>query len=128
MNAPEWLKPGMYGALIGAVCVGVLGFTWGGWVTGGTATERAIAMSRNDVVAAMVPVCLDMARSDPARAKKLETIRAAATYQRRDALMETGWATVPGTDAPNRDIAQACLAALDVDALPERPESAVDEG
>lgn len=128
MNTPEWLRPGIYGALIGAVCVGVLGFSVGGWVTGGTANERAKTMSRDNVVASMVPVCLDMARSDPARAEKLETIRAASTYQRRDALMEAGWATVPGTDAPNRDIAQACLAALDVDALPERPESAVDEG
>jgi len=29
MNTPEWLKPGIYGALIGAVFVGVVGFTWG---------------------------------------------------------------------------------------------------
>ncbi len=114
MNTPEWLKPGIYGALIGAVCVGVVGFTWGGWVTGGTANERAMAMSRHDVVAALVPVCLDMARSDPARADKMDRIRTASTYQRRDALMATGWSTMPGTDAPNRDIAQACLAKLEL--------------
>jgi hypothetical protein len=128
MNTPEWLKPGIYGAVIGAVLVGVVGFTSGGWVTGGTAHDRAMAMSRTDVVASMVPVCLDMARSDPAQADKLATIRAASTYQRRDALMAAGWATMPGTDAPDRDIAQACLAALDVDRSPERAESAVDEG
>ena len=62
----------------------------------------------------MVPVCLDMARSDPVRADKMATIRAASTYQRRDTLMAAGWSTVPGTDAPNRDIAQACLAALEL--------------
>ena len=128
MKTPEWLKPGIYGAVIGAVFVGVVGFTWGGWVTGGTANDRAMAMSRTDVVASMVPVCLDMARSDPARAEKLETIRAASTYQRRDAVMAAGWATIPGADAPNQDIAQACLAALDVDRSPERAENAVDEG
>lgn len=128
MNTPEWLKPGIYGAVIGAVFVGVVGFSWGGWVTGGTANDRAMAMSRDDVVASMVPVCLNMARSDPSRTDKLATIRAASTYQRRDALMEAGWATMPGTDAPDRDIAQACLAALDVDGSPEGAESAVDEG
>lgn len=128
MNTPEWLKPGIYGAVIGAVFLGVSGFTWGGWVTSGTSNKMAMAISRQDVVASMVPVCLDIARSDPARAEKLATIRAASTYQRRDALMEAGWATVPGADAPNRDIAQACLAALDVDALPVRPASAVDDG
>ncbi|SIT18280.1 hypothetical protein SAMN05421759_12917 [Roseivivax lentus] len=112
MNTPEWLKPGIYGAVIGAVFVGVVGFTWGGWVTGGTANERAMAMAHGDVVASMVPVCVDMARSDPARTDKLTSIRAASTYQKRDALMATGWATVPGSEAPDRDIAQACLAAL----------------
>jgi hypothetical protein len=55
-----------------------------------------------------------MARSDPARADKLATIRAASTYQRRDALMAAGWATMPGTDAPDRDIAQACLKELEL--------------
>lgn len=128
MNTPECLKPGIYGAVIGAAIVGIVGFTWGGWVTGGTAQERAMAMSRDDVVAAMVPVCLDMAQTDPDRAAKLAVIRDAQTYQRRDALMEAGWATVPGAEAPDRDIAQACLASLDVDASPERPEAAADEG
>lgn len=46
MNTPGWLKPGIYGAVIGAVIVGVVGFTWGGWVTGGTANDRAIATIR----------------------------------------------------------------------------------
>lgn len=115
MNLPAWLKPGLYGALIGAVVVGVVGFTWGGWVTGGTANERAEAMSRDEVIASMVPVCLDMAQSDPSRADKLATIQSAATYQRREAVMNAGWATIPGTDSPNRDIAQACLAALEID-------------
>lgn len=128
MNAPEWLKPGIYGAVIGTVLVGVVGFTWGGWVTDSTSNDRAMAMSRDNVVASMVPVCLDIARSDPARLDKMEAIRAASTYQRRDALMAAGWSTMPGTDAPNRAIAQSCLAALDIDGLPERAESAVDEG
>ena len=128
MNTPEWLKPGIYGAVIGAVFVGVVGFTWGGWVTGGTANDRAMAMSRTDVVAAMVPVCLDMAQADPDRAAKLAVIRDAQTYQRRNALMEAGWATVPGAEAPDRDIAQACLASLDVNASPESPEVGGDNG
>ncbi|PJE25747.1 hypothetical protein SAMN06297129_2465 [Pseudooceanicola antarcticus] len=112
MNTPAWLKPGIYGAVFGAIFVGVVGFTWGGWVTGGTSNDRAVAMAHDNVVASMVPVCLDMARSDPARMAKLETIRAASSYQQRNALMEAGWSTMPGTDAPDRDIAQACLKEL----------------
>lgn len=114
MNSPDWLKPGIHGALLGAVLAGALGFTWGGWVTPGTLDARAMAMARDNFVASMVPVCLDMARTDPERAAKLDTIRAAATDQRRDALIATGWATMPGADAPDRDVAQSCLAALEL--------------
>jgi hypothetical protein len=128
MKTPEWLKPGIYGAAIGAVVVGIVGFTWGGWVTGGTANDRATAMSRSDVVAAMVPVCLDMSRTDPDRAAKLAAIREATTFRRREALMDAGWATMPGAEAPDRDIALACLASLDVDASSEAPGTAVEEG
>lgn len=128
MNTPEWLKPGLYGAVIGAVGVGIVGFTWGGWVTGRSAQDRAMTMSHDNLVAAMVPVCLDIARTDPDRAAKLSAIRGASRYQRRDVLMEAGWATVPGAETPDRDIAQACLASLEVDAMPEQPETAVDEG
>ncbi len=128
METPEWLKPGLYGAVIGAAAIGIGGFAWGGWVTGGTAHDRAMAMSRDDVVAAMVPVCLDMARTDPERMEKLALIRDASSYQRRNALMEVGWATVPGAEAPNREIAQACLASLDVDGAPGFMGPAVNEG
>ncbi len=114
MNTPTWLKPGIYGAVIGAALVGFVGFTWGGWVTGGTANDMAMSMARNDVVAAMVPVCLDMARTDPERMAKMATIRTASTYQQSTALMEAGWATMPGRDAPDREIARACLSALEL--------------
>ncbi len=128
MNTPEWLRPGIYGALFGAAAIALTGFILGGWVTEGSANYRAKTLSRDDVVSAMVPVCLDMARTDPDRLEKLTAIREASTYQRRDALIDTGWATMPGVETPDRDIARACLASLDVDALPGRPETAEDEG
>ena len=128
MNTPEWLKPGIYGAVTGAIFVGIVGFTWGGWVTGGTAQDMAEKMSRDDVVAALVPVCLDIAQADPERGTKLEAIRDASSYQRRNVVMEAGWSTVPGAEAPDRDIAQACLASLDLDAVPEQAEVPADEG
>ena len=128
MTIPEWLKPGIYGALLGAAFVGIVGCSWGGWMTGGGAEEMANKLAEEEVIAALVPLCLDMSRTDSERIAKLATIREASSFKRRDSLMAAGWATMPGTDAPDRDIAQACLAALDVDRSPERAESAVDEG
>jgi predicted dienelactone hydrolase len=116
MTTPEWLKPGIYGAIIGAVFVGVAGFSWGGWMTGNGATKMASALSHDNVIAALVPMCLDMSRTDTDRVAKLATIKDASTYKRRDAVIAAGWATVPGSDVPNRDLAQACIGALELDA------------
>ncbi|WP_300072082.1 hypothetical protein [uncultured Ruegeria sp.] len=115
MNTPEWLKPGIYGALIGGIFVGVVGFSWGGWMTGGSADKMANAMSRDSVIAALVPVCLDMARTDTQRAVKITTIKEASSFKRKDAVMEAGWATVPGSQTPNKELAQACIEGLNVD-------------
>ncbi|MDG3041735.1 hypothetical protein [Roseicyclus marinus] len=128
MNMPDWLKPAIYAAGAGAAVLGIVGFTWGGWVTGQTAHERAMAMSHDDVVAAMVPVCLDIAARDPDQTAVLATLRTTATYQRRGTLMDAGWATMPGTTAPDRDIAQACLSMIDLDAAPAQRTIPADGG
>ncbi|MBT55639.1 MAG: hypothetical protein CMF72_19845 [Mameliella sp.] len=115
MKFPEWTKPGVYGALVGAVAVSILGFTWGGWTTAGSAEEMADSFAAEQVTLAMVPVCLDLSEADAERTAKLVTLREASSFQRRNAMMETGWATLPGTEAPNRDLANACLAKLALD-------------
>ena len=55
MTTPDWLKPGTNGALIGAVFVGIVGFTWGGWVTGSSAEKMASELAEDKVIAALVP-------------------------------------------------------------------------
>ena len=128
MNASKWLTPGICGAVAGAALLGIGGFTWGGWVTGATAHGRAMAVSRDDVVTALVPVCLNMARTDPEQAAKLKAIENAPTYLQSDALVLVGWATVPGTMTPDLDVAQACLASLDIGKASEGPENRSGEG
>lgn len=114
MNIPVWLKPGIYGAVVGAAVFGIVGFSWGGWMTGGSAEELANDRSDDSVIEALVPVCLDIARMDPDRVAKLAEISALTTFRRRDAVMEAGWATVPGSDTPSRDLAQACIEGLEL--------------
>ncbi len=116
MTTPKWLKPGIYGALLGAAFIGIVGFSWGGWQTGSSAQKMASEMADERVIAALVPFCLDMSRTDAERIAKLATIREASSFKRRDAVMETGWATMPGADGPNRDLAQACIEGLDLEA------------
>lgn len=116
MNIPEWLKPGLCGAVVGGVIVSVGGFAWGGWMTGSSANRMAQELAHSKVIEALVPICVDLSRKDINRAQKLEKIQSISSYKQREAMMETGWATVPGSDTPDRDLAYACFAALDANA------------
>ena len=109
MNTPEWLKPGLYGAAAGAVALAIVGFSWGGWVTGGTAEKMAGEQARMEVVAALVPICLQQSQQDPRLTETLAQLQAASNYKRSDMLMEAGWATMPGSSDPNRAVASACM-------------------
>ena len=76
----------------------------------------AVARSHDAVTSALVPVCVDQARRDPGRVDKLATIEAAKIYQRGDAVMAAGWATLPGMVDPDPDLAKACVEGLALDA------------
>ncbi|MGY6633192.1 MAG: hypothetical protein ACXIU8_05550 [Alkalilacustris sp.] len=113
MNAPEWLRPGLIGAVAGGLVVAVAGFGGAGWTTAAAAERTGQAMADRQLVAAFVPVCLERAEADPERSAKLATIQEPATATRqRDALMAAGWATIEGNEAASRTLATACVAAL----------------
>ncbi len=112
MTTPEWLKPGLLGAVAGAVALAIVGFSWGGWVTGGTANQMASDKAKLEVVAALVPICIEQSKQDPQVAEKLTELKAASSYRRGDMLMKAGWATMPGSSDPTRSVARACMEKL----------------
>ncbi|MGH1411849.1 MAG: hypothetical protein ACRBB0_00050 [Pelagimonas sp.] len=115
MTFPEWTKPSLYGALGGAIAVSVFGFSWGGWTTNSNAQTMAQNLAADEVTLAMIPFCLDNSEADPERSEKLAILRDLSGFSRRKAMMDTGWATRPGSDKPDRDLADACLEGLELD-------------
>ena len=109
MNTPEWLKPVLTGAGCGAVAMAIVGFAWGGWVTGGKAEAMASDRAQAAVTAALVPICIEQSRVDPSVIATLATLKDTSRYQRGDILMKAGWATMPGSVDPNRKVASACM-------------------
>ena len=112
MQTPEWLKPGLYGAACGAIALAIVGFSWGGWVTGGTARTMAADQSKADVVAALSLICVDQSKRDPQLAERVEAIKAASSWNRGDLVMKNGWATMPGTTEGNSQVARDRAAKL----------------
>lgn len=66
MRGPLWVKPGIWGAVIGAVAMMIIGFSWMGWVLGSTAEDMAKERAKAALVAAFAPMCADrfMAQAD----------------------------------------------------------------
>ena len=107
-----WLKPALWGFVIGSVVTMIVGFNWGGWTSSGTTDRIAMERSATAVTAALVPVCLEKSKADPAAVRKIRALRAlSSSYDQRDAVAKDGWATVGGGEA-NRDVAEACASQL----------------
>jgi hypothetical protein len=105
-------KPIAWGFVVGSIVTMIVGFSWGGWSTGSTADRVALERSTAAVTAALVPVCLEKSKADPARTKKIGALKAlTSSYEQRDAVLKDGWASVGETEG-NRDVAEACAAQL----------------
>lgn len=91
----------------------IVGFSWGGWTTSGTALRTSMTQADAAVTAALVPICLAGEKGDAGRAKKLGELNAiTSSYEQTEFVMKTGWATFPGQEDPNRAVAEACATAL----------------
>jgi hypothetical protein len=106
-------KKVVFWAIIGAIVLTmIVGFNWGGWVTGGTAQKMGEAMAQDAVVQRLAPICVVQYNQDLGKIQKLRELKAAKAYQRDDYVREQGWATMPGEEEPDRKVADACAKLL----------------
>ncbi|MEJ2559812.1 MAG: hypothetical protein P8186_27065 [Anaerolineae bacterium] len=99
----------VFGFAVAAVVLTlIVGFNWGGWVTGGTAQ----AMANDAVVQRLAPICVAQFDQDPGNQQKLSELKAKRSYQRDDYVIEQGWATLPGDQKPDSKVADACAKLL----------------
>ncbi|MFC7397973.1 hypothetical protein ACFQU1_12305 [Chelatococcus sp. GCM10030263] len=93
----------------------IIGFNWGGWVTGGT--SRTAAATAGDVARGELAsaICVERfnAASD-ADAKRVEFKAISDSYKQRQFVETGGWATMPGQTSADRLGVQGCATALGV--------------
>jgi hypothetical protein len=91
----------------------VVGFTWGGWVTGGTSRDLATAagsQARSELVA---EICVERFNAQIGSAARLVELNGITSPAARRQFVEAGgWATMPGQSSPDRRGAEACAVAL----------------
>jgi hypothetical protein len=103
----------VWACAVAAAATMIVGFGWGGWVTGGTAATQAATagdVARGELAAA---ICVERFNAAPDAAAKLVEFKAIGDSFKKRQFVETGgWATMPGQTAADRRAAEGCATAL----------------
>src|SRR5690242_3255692 len=111
---PEGTGHFVQGAIAGAIVLAIVGFNWGGWVTGSTAQKIADARAEKAVATALTPVCVSQftkAVNAPATLKAFKELK---SWEQDEYVGKGGWAKMPGSAAaePTSQTVSSCVEAL----------------
>ena len=98
------------GCVAGAVAVTVIGFSADWVMTTGSANAMAADESERAVLSALAPICVAQfrAETEQVREEQLAALEEESSWSRSDIVAEQGWATLPGMEEPNDDLAEVC--------------------
>ena len=103
----------LQGIAIGAIASIAIGFSWGGWVTSGTANKLAADQASTAVVAVLTPICVEKFLQNSNAQANLAALREiSSNWQQGQYLEKGGWATRPGATSSDYELARACAAKL----------------
>lgn len=109
----------------------IVGFSWGGWVTGGTATEVAEEAAEQGRAKLAATVCVERFLAAPDAGAQLASLKDTSTWQRDDFVEEGGWVTLAGFEDPVAEAAELCaerLADVELPAAKPMQEASTSEG
>jgi hypothetical protein len=121
MNIPEWIKPAFYGAVGGAIALAIVGFNWGGWVTGGTASEMVADASQDAREQLVASICVERFVDAPNAVGKLAELKEVRSYEQDSFIEDGGWIQVDALEEQVSGAAELCADQLvAMESLPER--------
>jgi hypothetical protein len=98
----------------GAIAAAIIGFNWGGWVTGGKAALDSAQRADTAVVVALAPICVERFQGAAEAAVNLAALKKTDSWSQGDFIEKGGWATMPGAGAADHRsaVAKACAQLL----------------
>ena len=90
----------------------IIGFTWGGWVTAGTARKMADVIGEDAVAKRLAPMCVVQFKQDGKKDQKLKELKATGTWEKTEYVKKQGWATMPGEKEADSKVADECVKLL----------------
>ncbi len=97
----------LQGAAVGAGATMIIGFQWGGWLTGSTAANQTREAEQAAIVRVLAPICVDRFQHAADASANLAQLQKAESWTRDEIITKAGWTTFPGS-TPDRQVAQAC--------------------
>lgn len=119
MQFPKNTKSMVWGFIGGAAAAMIVGFGWGGWVTGGTARKEAVTTAHDAVVAALAPICAERFRAQGDAPAQLAALAKVSSWERSSVVEKSGYALMPGAKTTDNDVARACAEILTSPAVPK---------
>ncbi|MGH7767639.1 MAG: hypothetical protein ACREQP_09310 [Candidatus Binatia bacterium] len=108
----EKIKVGLWGAAGGAVVLAIVGFNYGGWVTGGTAQAMAKEIAATAVAERLGAICVAQLNRDAAKSQKLKEMQDKDAWDKGKFIETQSWAIMPGAEKPESGVADACAKQL----------------
>lgn len=90
----------------------IVGFTWGGWVTGGASKEMAQDAAADARAALAATVCVDRFLAAADASTQLASLKKADSWKRGDFIEDAGWVTLSGMEKPVPEAADLCVTKL----------------
>jgi hypothetical protein len=107
MKVPSWVKPGIWGMVIGAAAWWVVLAGGLGWMSGTAAKQFADNQTLAAVVATATPYCVARFQQQPNAVTSWQALKkSAADYNQTDYVIKGGWAKLSG-QKPDSDFSAA---------------------
>lgn len=114
MKLPAETKPFFWGVVLGAVALAIVGFTWGGWVTGSKAEATASERVNAAVVGVLAPMCVEKFKLAGDASTNLAALKKVDSWSQGEFIEKGGWAKIAGSSPPEQvsAVAKACALLL----------------
>ena len=85
-----------------------VGFTWGGWVTGGAAADRAETAAAGAVAELAADICVERFLAAGDAQIQLTALREESSFRRNGFVEDGGWVTFAGAEKPVKGAGKLC--------------------
>jgi hypothetical protein len=104
------IKYGVWGLVVGAVIVMIIGFAWGGWTTSSTTKT----MTEEAVLASQAAICVAQFMKAPNHEEKLKELAELDSWKRAEFIEKGGWDKMPGQKEGDYAVSRACADGLEL--------------